>query len=173
MKSISNVKGLLWNIIAGLIAGYTARYYDIKDMPVHETIVLVLYVVLLSLLVFYFVWDKKEPPANLKPTDQAVRNDRIKLSIDNNLPSPKAISISQDLIDRWNIDWEKLSSIISHDCLPVYYHTGLTGDYRPIESIEYEGGYHHDKTQKETILSFYFKESDINRLENILKYITT
>jgi hypothetical protein len=108
-----------------------------------------------------------------KLKDKHIKDARIKLDTDKNLPSPKVISISQDLIDRWKIDWKKLSSIINHNCLPAYYHTGLTGDYRPIESIAYEGDYHHNITQKETILSFYFKESDVKRLENILKNIAT
>ena len=127
------------------------------------------------LIIFFSVrwYYKKYGSTDSKIEIPKVQDNQIKLSIDKNVPSPKAVSTSQDLLDRWSIDWINLSSIINHDCLPAYYHTGLAGDYQPIESIEYEGGYHHDKTQKEMMLSFYFKESDINRLENILKHITT
>jgi len=173
MNELTGAKGLFWNIVAGLITGYITRYFDIKNMDTSEIIVLILYFIFLVLLVCFFIRDKKKLKAGSKATDDIIKDNRIKLNIDKKLPTPKVMSTSQDLIDRWNIDWKKLSAIINHNCLHAYYHTGIAGDYKLVESIEYESGWHSDKTQKETILSFYFKEPDIKHLENTLKNIAT
>lgn len=173
MNELTGAKGLFWNIIAGLITGYITRYFDIKDMDTSEIIVLILYFIFLILLVCFFIRDKKKLKVGSNVIKNIIKDNLIKLNIDKNLPTPKAISTSQDLIDRWDIDWKKLSAIINLNCLPAHYHSGIPGDYQPIDSIEYEGDFHNDKTQKETILSFYFKESDVKHLENILKNIAT
>ena len=173
MESVGNAKGLFWNILAGMIAGYITRYFDLKNMFVYETIILVLYGIFISLLLFYFFRGKKKPPTISDQLDQSKESKGIELRVKRDLPPTKAFSSSQDLIDRWGIDWINLSTLINGDCLPAYFDTGLPGDYQPIESIEYEGGYHHDKTQKEVIMSFYFKEADVNRVENILRHVRT
>jgi len=126
------------------------------------------------LIIFFGVrWYYKKFPPSKNSKQSVLPDSRIKLGLSNNLPAPKALSSSQDLIDRWGINWINLSYIISNNCLPAHYDTGFPSDYQSIESIEYEGGYHYDKTQKNVIMSFYFKEADVRRIENILRHIST
>ena len=84
MNNLAGAKGLIWNIIAG----YITRYYNLIKMPVYENIVLIFYIMFLSLLVFYFIQNKKKIPISLKPVDSAFL--RLHIYDDNQTPDKLA-----------------------------------------------------------------------------------